>query len=274
LKRLFLGTFLPDEDKLRLKEVQNANENLPERFRAKVRWVNDQKLHLTWLFLGNLEEDAIERLQQKIAFALEHYQSDEVSTAVKGKVLAARTSDFPASPTGDFLASPTGDSPASPAGDLLAPPTGYLPASGTILYDHLEIWFARGLPRHLVLTPSFVAPQTLRLIEHIRQNCTEFVHPDYQAQAGGDYRPHVTLLRFKKDGGNEASLPFVETPGSHPLTPSRRVKTRTLAPDGLNKIGSFLPISHHLSTLSIIESKRDGRGHGYSILRSFDLTWK
>jgi 2'-5' RNA ligase len=230
LKRLFLGTFLPEEEKLRLKEVREANENLAERFRAKVRWVKDQKLHLTWLFLGDLDEEAIERLQNKIALALDHYQPDNI------------------------------DSPAAETGKLL--------------YDHLEIWFTHGLPRHLVLTPSAVAPQTLNLIEHVRKSCIDFVHADYQAQAGGNFRPHITLLRFEKDGAATPNLPFAETPGSHPLTPSRRVKARTLASDGLNKIASFLPMAHHLSTLAIIVSERDGSDHRYSILRSFDLTWK
>jgi 2'-5' RNA ligase len=221
LKRLFLGTFLSDEDKLKLKEVRDANENLPESFfRSKVRWVNDQKLHLTWLFLGDLEDEVIDKLQSKLALVLKDYQSNKKE----------------------------------------------------LLYDHLEIWFARGLPRHLVLAPSFVAPDTLKLIEQIRAHCAEFVHEAYQAQAVGQYRPHITLLRFEKDGTREASPPFLETPGSHPLTPSRKVKTKTIAPDGLNKIASFLPFTHHLSTLAIIESKRDGSAHGYSILRSFDLT--
>jgi 2'-5' RNA ligase len=235
LKRLFLGTFLPDEDKLRLKEVRDANENLAESFfRSKVRWVNDQKLHLTWLFLGDLEDEVIDKLQSKLVLVLKDYQSNKK--------------------------------------ELLK----------ELLYDHLEIWFARGLPRHLVLAPSFVPPNTLNLIEQIRAHCAEFVHETYQAQAVGKYRPHITLLRFEKAGTREASLPILETPnletpfgdtpGSHPLTPSRKVKTRTMAPDGLHKIASFLPFTHHLSTMAIIESKRDGSSHGYSILRSFDLT--
>ncbi len=58
-KRLFLGTFLPPVFRQSLEELHLNDARLSETWSCKLRWVAGEKLHLTWLFLGLVEDSRI-----------------------------------------------------------------------------------------------------------------------------------------------------------------------------------------------------------------------
>ncbi len=58
-KRLFLGTLLPQFHTQSLEELKLWDARLTEAWSRKLRWVAGEKLHLTWLFLGLVEEALI-----------------------------------------------------------------------------------------------------------------------------------------------------------------------------------------------------------------------
>jgi 2'-5' RNA ligase len=59
MPRLFVGTFLTAEGIEKLVDVQKQKHNINETWKRKLRWVNRHKLHITWVFLGDIEEQAI-----------------------------------------------------------------------------------------------------------------------------------------------------------------------------------------------------------------------
>jgi 2'-5' RNA ligase len=68
--RLFVGTFLPSDMQSSLGELKQYEQRLAEHWRCKIRLVHGKKLHLTWIFLGDVatkEVPEIERLLAAIA---------------------------------------------------------------------------------------------------------------------------------------------------------------------------------------------------------------
>lgn len=66
--RLFVGTFLGDQEIAAVNSLEKANPNLSDQWNIRARFVPNEKLHLTWLFLGNVECSkipAIENCLQK-----------------------------------------------------------------------------------------------------------------------------------------------------------------------------------------------------------------
>jgi 2'-5' RNA ligase len=58
LKRLFVGTFLAEEDRERIREARISLEPvLQEKWKCRLRWVRPEKLHMTWLFLGDCDAE-------------------------------------------------------------------------------------------------------------------------------------------------------------------------------------------------------------------------
>src|SRR5271156_497063 len=65
MSRLFLGTFLPSEMQAVLGEVAQLNKELDKSWQCNLRWVREEKLHLTWLFLGKVEETRLPDLDSE-----------------------------------------------------------------------------------------------------------------------------------------------------------------------------------------------------------------
>lgn len=59
MARLFVGTFLDADKAATLGNLKHLNSGLSERWQIKARFVPLPKLHLTWLFLGDVEESRI-----------------------------------------------------------------------------------------------------------------------------------------------------------------------------------------------------------------------
>ena len=66
MSRLFVGTFLDHEDQEKLSILRDQNSHLDELWQRKTRWVRASKLHLTWLFLGNVQDELIPKVAQTL----------------------------------------------------------------------------------------------------------------------------------------------------------------------------------------------------------------
>jgi 2'-5' RNA ligase len=219
MSRLFLGTFLPEEDQARLRIVQQKNRELESRWNCRVRWVQPTKLHLTWLFLGDIEEARIAELEKGIEQIRPEFFSP-----------------------------------------------------GDLVYDRMEVWFGRDLPRHLVLTPSQMSDKLVRLVTLVRTKLIDFVAEDYRQQAKNQFRPHVTLMRFQKLSGEDPRLPLeTKANGLHPFAERRKLRTKELPAGAIEGMADVLPIKHALDCLELISSNQAGSSHAYSIVKSFPL---
>lgn len=66
-KRLFVGTFLDAPEMEVLGELKHYDERLAVEWNAKLRWVRPEKLHLTWVFLGDVHEERIPEIEAALA---------------------------------------------------------------------------------------------------------------------------------------------------------------------------------------------------------------
>jgi 2'-5' RNA ligase len=74
--RLFVGTFLSPEQAESLANVQERNPNPAFARHLKTCWSNPEKLHLTWVFLGELDAEQMPALTECMADTIK----DNVST--------------------------------------------------------------------------------------------------------------------------------------------------------------------------------------------------
>jgi len=220
MPRLFLGTYLAAEQKDSLCSLIDGNADLAKRWRCRIRCVQPAKLHLTWMFLGEVEKSSLENLIEAIQEALSGASSP-----------------------------------------------------GTMVLDRLQVWFVKGAPRHLVLTPSAVASEFLDLIEHLRRRLMDFVAPDYRAQAKGPFSPHVTLMRFEKADKMADGLPIMQKqPDRHPFARSGSLRSKELASDAIRGMKDIGPLYLKLGDVELIESKSEKGVHLYHSLKTFPLS--
>lgn len=66
-RRLFVGTFLRPDQQQKLGQLKEYDAQLSKLWERKVRLVNGKKLHLTWLFLGSVEETLVDEIGEKLA---------------------------------------------------------------------------------------------------------------------------------------------------------------------------------------------------------------
>lgn len=74
IRRVFIGTFLSSEQQQSLAELKALHPNLPELWHMKLRWVKAKKLHLTWLFIGNIDEAALLAIKNKLGEIVSHHR--------------------------------------------------------------------------------------------------------------------------------------------------------------------------------------------------------
>jgi len=219
MSRLFLGTLLPEEVKARITLVQESNRELDARWKCRIRWVQPAKLHLTWLFLGEIDTNRLKALEE----AMEGLQPGLVSP-------------------------------------------------GQLIYDRLEVWFGRGLPRHLVLAPSQIPPEFEKLLTHVRTRLIDFVAEDFRQQAKDQIRPHVTLMRFQKLNDERHQLPVVPAANApHPFVDRKKLRIKEISAEAIEGMVKVLPIHHEIDKVAIISSNQAGNSHAYSIVKSFRL---
>ena len=77
--RLFVGTFLePHERNLiaALPEKHVFPESLTNR---KIRWISPEKLHMTWVFIGEVQEESIKPIAEALTSSIKEYLKLAVS---------------------------------------------------------------------------------------------------------------------------------------------------------------------------------------------------
>ncbi len=71
MPRLFIGSFLSDDERARLSRIAACNQHLSGLWHKKVRWTEDERLHLTWLYMGEYDDQAAaavrETFQERLA---------------------------------------------------------------------------------------------------------------------------------------------------------------------------------------------------------------
>lgn len=70
-RRLFVGTFLPEAQRGALVPDAESAARLAEEWGRKIRWVRPDKLHLTWVFLGDVEDAVRPEVEAKLSQLLE-----------------------------------------------------------------------------------------------------------------------------------------------------------------------------------------------------------
>ena len=75
MTRLFIGTYLDKESQTALGKLPLLNERSSLSWTAQLKWLKENKLHLTWLFLGVVEAKNIPELSQELSAIAEDQQS-------------------------------------------------------------------------------------------------------------------------------------------------------------------------------------------------------
>lgn len=78
-RRLFVGTFLSDEDKNRIKQARSHFDDvLSSSWNAKLRWVKPEKLHMTWLFIGECNPDEEREIKTSLSLLAKSLPSSHI----------------------------------------------------------------------------------------------------------------------------------------------------------------------------------------------------
>jgi 2'-5' RNA ligase len=75
--RLFVGTFLSDQEIATINSIKNANLDLSAEWNIRARFVLNEKLHMTWLFLGNVERSEIPKVENALQTAILEWKTAE-----------------------------------------------------------------------------------------------------------------------------------------------------------------------------------------------------
>ncbi len=67
MPRLFLGTYLNEDDQTALGQLPKLNSTLETTWNCRIKWSKPNQLHLTWIFFGDIEKHQIDTLCRAIA---------------------------------------------------------------------------------------------------------------------------------------------------------------------------------------------------------------
>ena len=73
LIRLFWGTPVPQDLREHLHHYYAQRDHLETLWQHKMSWVNPETWHMTWLFMGDVPMDAVEKLHTKMKKAIDGY---------------------------------------------------------------------------------------------------------------------------------------------------------------------------------------------------------
>ncbi|MBS2002913.1 MAG: RNA 2',3'-cyclic phosphodiesterase [Cyanobacteria bacterium SZAS LIN-5] len=66
MPKLFIGTFLKEADQQRLAKLPGLNEHLETVWARKIRWVKPVNLHITWLYLGDVDRSLVSKVSSTL----------------------------------------------------------------------------------------------------------------------------------------------------------------------------------------------------------------
>lgn len=75
MARLFVGTFIEESHRKLLLELKQVNRSLDTRWQRKLRWVQPERQHLTWFFIGDVPKEKVTDVEQKLAAAVEKFSN-------------------------------------------------------------------------------------------------------------------------------------------------------------------------------------------------------
>jgi 2'-5' RNA ligase len=78
-RRLFVGTFLSPAAQASLLELAEQEQKLARAWGTKVRFVDSRMLHLTWLFLGQVEARLVDEITARLTAVAGRHQPFELT---------------------------------------------------------------------------------------------------------------------------------------------------------------------------------------------------
>ncbi len=66
MPKLFIGTFLSQSDQKTLAALPGSNAHLDSLWARKLRWVRPVNLHITWLYLGAVEQSLVSKVNSTL----------------------------------------------------------------------------------------------------------------------------------------------------------------------------------------------------------------
>lgn len=66
MRRLFIGSYLSTQQQELLGQLKNYDQRLSAHWHSKLRWVKPIKLHLTWQFLGDVDDSQLDAIKSAL----------------------------------------------------------------------------------------------------------------------------------------------------------------------------------------------------------------
>lgn len=83
MPRIFIGTFLEGQALKQVERLAKSNEGLEALWQRKVKWVSGPKLHITWLFIGDVEKDAVGPIQKAMKSSLASMNLEDLNLSIR-----------------------------------------------------------------------------------------------------------------------------------------------------------------------------------------------
>lgn len=157
--RLFVGSFLNSDSARLVSQIYDANPELSRLWDLKARFVPLPKLHLTWLFIGDVERTKVEELKSDLKRCMHDFGEMQNEIDLKD----SQQKNF------------------------------------SITYDRVEVWPNLKQPRVLVLESTTESPLIESLHAVISRTLSKYLQKDDSVQRFKKFRPHLTVCRFSID---------------------------------------------------------------------------
>ncbi|MBS1990171.1 MAG: hypothetical protein JSS83_06605 [Cyanobacteria bacterium SZAS LIN-3] len=202
-------------------------------------------LHLTWAFIGEVQEEVIPDIQARLRREVDFLQEgtdlkaladsfmgmEPIVSGIDGTSGSGAARSKKAEPSSlDLAEGSLGLSVENAlAREQASPVIPVKPLSIHLEYKYMEAWPSVMAGRVLVATPDVVPDQVLRIGMSLRSALAEFSTADKDEARNLLFRPHVTIARLNPpDNFGDGRL--------------------------LNDISALLPIKHHITSLHLIKS--------------------
>jgi 2'-5' RNA ligase len=169
--RLFVGSFLKEAEAARIDQFATSNqETLGTLTASSLRFVQAANLHITWVFLGEVAEEKVAAVQDRLRREVEYLKS---GSGIEAGAIAT-------SQMGRKLAS-----------------TGLgRKIKIDLEYDYIEAWPNVTAGRVLVATPTTVPDEVLTIGLALRRAMAGLGIVDQDEMRNLLFRPHLTLVRI------------------------------------------------------------------------------
>lgn len=240
MPRLFVATYLNSDGVKRLQELGRANDHISEKWSMRARWVSPDKLHLTWLFLGEVEDESVDDVSECIGEAVGNFGSRAWNSGLDSNN-SISTSDNSIS--------------ASTSGSV------------SVAYDHFDLWPSARKARLGVIVPSTVAPEIAELASAISKSLSKFLTVEQRQANDRPFKPHLTVLRLapsRRHGAHSGQ-------GGHLAHGQPGHGRPRAAIEDVIVPASVFPIHQDIDRVELIESDMGKKVQGYLTRASFNI---